>query len=70
MEMRDAMCEALQPVLADASIEQVRLSGRGKCFSTGGGLTEFGSAPDPAIAPIVRSLALPVRLLAGIALNS
>lgn len=64
VEMRDALIEALQLVLADESIQRVQLSGRGKCFSTGGDLTEFGSAPDPATAHIVRSLALPGRLLA------
>lgn len=64
VEMRDALVEAMQLVLADSSIQRVQLSGRGKCFSTGGDLTEFGSAPDPATAHIVRSLALPGRLLA------
>ncbi len=63
VEMRDALCEALQLVLADDSIERVFLSGRGKCFSTGGDLSEFGSAPDPATAHIVRSMTLPGRLL-------
>ncbi|MBI2383685.1 MAG: enoyl-CoA hydratase/isomerase family protein [Gammaproteobacteria bacterium] len=64
VEMRDALGEALQLVLADDSIRRVRLSGRGKCFSTGGDLTEFGTAPDPATAHIVRSLSVPGRLLA------
>ena len=64
VEMRDALVEALQLVLADDSIRTVRISGRGKCFSTGGDLTEFGTAPDPASAHVVRSLALPGRLLA------
>ncbi len=64
VEMRDALIEALQLVLADDSIKRVQLSGRGKCFSTGGDLTEFGTAPDPATAHIVRSLVLPGRLLA------
>ncbi len=63
VEMRDALCEALQLVIADDSIETVRLHANGKCFSTGGDLTEFGSAPDTANAHIVRSLALPGRLL-------
>jgi enoyl-CoA hydratase/carnithine racemase len=67
VEMRDALVEALQLVLSDDSIRQVRLSGRGKCFSTGGDLGEFGTAPDPAIAHLVRSLALPGRLLAACA---
>lgn len=64
VEMRDALIEALQLVLADEQIGRVQISGRGKCFSTGGDLTEFGSAPDPATAHIVRCLALPGRLLA------
>ena len=64
VELRDALIEALQLVLADQQIRRVQLSGRGKCFSTGGDLTEFGTAPDPATAHVVRSLALPGRLLA------
>lgn len=64
VEMRDALVEALQLVLADDSIGAVSLRGLGKCFSTGGDLSEFGSAPDPATAHLVRSLALPGRLLA------
>lgn len=64
VEMRDALLEALRLVLVDERIAEVRVSGRGKCFSTGGDLAEFGSAPDPATAHLVRSLALPGRLLA------
>jgi enoyl-CoA hydratase len=64
MEMRDGLVEALQLALGDDSIRRLRISGRGKCFSTGGDLSEFGTAPDPAIAHVVRSLALPGRLLA------
>ncbi len=67
VEMRDALVEALQLVLSDDSIHQVHIRGRGKCFSTGGDLTEFGSAPDPATAHLVRNLALPGRLLAACA---
>ena len=67
VEMRDALCEALQLAAMDTSIEQVRIDARGKCFSTGGDPREFGSAPDPATAHLVRSLALPGRWLAGIA---
>jgi enoyl-CoA hydratase len=63
VEMRDALCEALQLVLVDDSISTVRFDANGKCFSTGGDLTEFGSAPDTATAHVVRSLALPGRLL-------
>lgn len=64
VEMRDALVEALRLVRTDERIARVRISARGRCFSTGGELTEFGSAPDPATAHAVRSLALPGRELA------
>lgn len=64
VEMRDALVEALQMVLLDDSIQELRLSGRGRCFSTGGDLTEFGTLPDVATGHIVRSVCLPGRLLA------
>ena len=67
VELRDALAEALQLAVSDDSIRRIRISGRGKCFSSGGDLTEFGSAPDPASAHLVRSLALPGRLLAACA---
>lgn len=67
VEMRDALVEALQLVLADTSIESILLTGRGRCFSAGGDLDEFGSAPDPATAHLVRCQALPGRLLAACA---
>lgn len=63
VEMRDALCEALQLVVADESIASVTLSGAGACFSTGGELREFGTAPDPATAHAVRSQRLPAALL-------
>ena len=55
VEMRDALVEALELVAADASIAAVTVSGAGRCFSAGGDLTEFGSAPDAATAHAVRS---------------
>jgi enoyl-CoA hydratase/carnithine racemase len=64
VEMRDALGEALQLVLADDSIRSVRLGGRGRCFSVGGDLTEFGTLPDPAGAHAIRSLTMPGRFLA------
>lgn len=67
VEMRDALCEALALAAHDASIARVHIGARGKCFSTGGDLTEFGSAPDPATAHVVRTLALPGRALAACA---
>lgn len=63
VEMRDALCEALGLIVADDSIRSVRLSGNGPCFSSGGDLDEFGSAPDSATAHAVRSLRLPAALL-------
>ena len=64
VEMRDALVEALQWIRADDSVQHVRLRARGRCFSTGGELAEFGTAPDSATAHRVRSLALPGRELA------
>ncbi len=63
VEMRDGLCEALELVVADPSIAGARLSGNGPCFSSGGDLDEFGTAPDPATAHAVRSLRLPATLL-------
>jgi enoyl-CoA hydratase len=53
--MRDALFEALELAIADRSITQVTISGAGACFSAGGELAEFGTAPDPATAHAVRS---------------
>lgn len=54
--MRDALYEALANALDDPSQPTVRLQGAGKCFSTGGDLTEFGTAHDLAAAHLVRTL--------------
>lgn len=64
VEMRDALCEALELVAADPSIRTARLSGNGDCFSAGGDLGEFGTVADPATAHAVRSLRLPAAILA------
>ena len=66
-EMRDALCEALQIALCDASIREVTLTGEGPSFCSGGDLDEFGSYPDPATAHAVRSTRSPARLLAACA---
>lgn len=63
VEMRDGLCEALRLVAADPSIRRARLRGAGVCFSAGGDLDEFGTAPDPATAHAVRSLQLPAAAL-------
>jgi enoyl-CoA hydratase/carnithine racemase len=67
VEMRDALVEALELVAADPSITSVTLSGGGKCFSAGGDLAEFGSAPDAALAHAVRSVRSVPALLAACA---
>lgn len=66
-EMRDALVEALALVAADDSLREARLSGLGKCFSSGGDLDEFGLVPDAATGHAVRSLRLPARALIGCA---
>ncbi|AYH43686.1 enoyl-CoA hydratase/isomerase family protein [Azoarcus sp. DN11] len=63
VEMRDALVEALQFAATDDSLREVHLSGAGACFSSGGDLREFGTAPDPASAHAVRSLRLPAAEL-------
>ncbi|WP_029890661.1 enoyl-CoA hydratase/isomerase family protein [Polycyclovorans algicola] len=67
VEMRDALLTELERLLADPARPAVRIAGRGRCFSTGGELSEFGTAPDPATAHLVRSVALPGRRLAQMA---
>jgi enoyl-CoA hydratase/carnithine racemase len=63
VEVRDALVEAFALVEADETIRIARVSGRGRCFSIGGDLDEFGTAPDPATGHVVRNLALPARHL-------
>lgn len=61
--VRDALVEAFSLVDADQSIRVAQVSGRGRCFSVGGDLDEFGTVPDPATGHVVRSLGLPARHL-------
>ena len=67
VEMRDALIEALSFALIDDGIRTLEIRAHGRCFSTGGDLREFGSAPDPSTAHAVRGIALPGRLLAQLA---
>jgi hypothetical protein len=67
VELRDALCEVLQLVLSDQTIAHVSIAGEGRCFSTGGDLKEFGTAPDPATGHAIRSIRMPARLLADCA---
>ena len=62
-EMRDALAEALQVVIADPGIEEAILRGAGPAFCSGGDLGEFGSLPDPATAHVIRSTRNPARLM-------
>ena len=55
-EMRDALAEMLDVALADEDRRPVRLTGGGKCFSTGGALWQFGEASDAATAHWIRTV--------------
>lgn len=63
IEMRDALVEAFEMAAFDAAIDTLHVSALGACFSIGGALEEFGTAPDPATAHAVRSLRLPAAAL-------
>jgi len=65
--MRDGLCEALSLAMADPGVEAVHLRGAGRSFCSGGDLDEFGSAPDPATAHLIRTCRSPARLLASMA---
>jgi enoyl-CoA hydratase/carnithine racemase len=53
-EVRDGLDDALDLVGLDASITDVRLSGIGASFCSGGDLDEFGTTPDVATAHLIR----------------
>ncbi|GAB5453504.1 MAG: enoyl-CoA hydratase/isomerase family protein [Halioglobus sp.] len=63
-EMRDAWVAMLQLLEHDDSIECLKVSGEGACFSVGGDISEFGTLPDAATAHWVRSVRSPARLMA------
>src|SRR5207237_914460 len=52
--MREELLDALAVAAADPSITSVVLDGDGPSFCSGGDLDEFGTAPDPATAHLVR----------------
>jgi len=66
VEMRDALVETLTLVGLDESIEKLILNGAGGCFSTGGELSEFGTARNGAHAHWLRSVHSPARLMASL----
>lgn len=64
VEMRDALIEILEVVVADSSVERLELSANGACFSVGGELREFGLFDNTGRAHWIRSVQNPSRLLA------
>lgn len=52
--MRDQLADALQDALVRADRPRIVLCGEGPSFCSGGDVDEFGTAPDPATAHIVR----------------
>ena len=64
--MRDGLVEALALAAIDGAL-RVEVAGDGPSFSSGGDLAEFGTAPDPATAHVVRLTRSPARALAAIA---
>ncbi|KMS59639.1 enoyl-CoA hydratase [Novosphingobium barchaimii LL02] len=59
--MRDDLHEAFALVNMDRSITRITLRARGKAFSLGAELGEFGTTTDPAAAHMIRARTLPAR---------
>ena len=64
--MREDLYQALLVAVVDDAIVRVDLSAEGETFCSGGDLQEFGRAPDPATAFLVRLDRAPWRLLEAI----
>jgi enoyl-CoA hydratase/carnithine racemase len=62
--LRDALHEAFATAALDPSIATVRLRARGRSFSLGADLAEFGTTRDAAAAHVIRRLTLPARMIA------
>jgi enoyl-CoA hydratase len=65
--LRDALHESFALAALDARTARVVLRGRGRCFSLGAELGEFGTTRDPAEAHAIRMRSLPARALLGCA---
>ena len=66
-EMRDALCEALEVAVGDATLRNILWRAEGPAFCSGGDLDEFGTLPDPATAHAIRSTRHAGRLLGACA---
>ena len=62
-ELRDALVAGLRIAQLDGTVAEVVLDGRGPSFCSGGDLDEFGTAPDPATAHLIRTRAGAARPL-------
>lgn len=62
--VRDALVGALEVAVADGSVREVQLRGNGPAFCAGGDLAEFGTAPDPVSAHVIRTGRSAAALLA------
>jgi len=65
-ELRDALVAGLRIAQLDDNVTEVVLDGRGPSFCSGGDLDEFGTAPDPVTAHLIRTragAALPLHAL-------
>ena len=65
--MRDGLREAFEVAASDPEITRVVLRGRGRAFSVGAELGEFGTTTDPAVAHAIRGQTLPALALLGCA---
>jgi enoyl-CoA hydratase len=54
VQMRDDLYQALHAVRDDPEVRAMILRGEGPAFSTGGDVSEFGSAPSPTAARDIR----------------
>ena len=66
-QMRDELVNAFELAALDPSITSVEVRGAGPSFCSGGDLDEFGTAPEPPVAHLVRTSRSAARALAGCA---
>ena len=62
-DLRDALVAGLRVAQFDDTVTEVVLDARGPSFCSGGDLDEFGTAPDPATAHLIRTTAGAARPL-------